>query len=68
VKKSNGKWHMCVDYNDLNRVCPKDVYPLPNIDKLVDNSFDYKFLSFMDACSGYNQIPMAKNDEKKLLS
>jgi hypothetical protein len=68
VKKSNGEWCMCVDYTDLNRVCPKDVYPLPNIDKQVDNSSDYKFLSFMDPCSGYNQIPMAKNDEKKLLS
>ncbi|GAU51522.1 hypothetical protein TSUD_140370 [Trifolium subterraneum] len=35
VKKSNGKWRMCVDYTDLNRACPKDAYPLPNIDKLV---------------------------------
>jgi len=54
VKKSNGKWRMCVDYTDLNRACPKDAYPLPNIDKLVDNSSDYKLLSFMDAYSGYN--------------
>jgi hypothetical protein len=54
VKKSNGKWRMCVDYTDLNRACPKDAYPLPNIDKLVDNSSGYKLLSFMDAYSGYN--------------
>ncbi|GAU41009.1 hypothetical protein TSUD_178480 [Trifolium subterraneum] len=52
VKKSNGKWRMCVDYTDLNRACPKDVYPLPNIDKLVDNSSGFKLLSFMDAYSG----------------
>ncbi|GAU49235.1 hypothetical protein TSUD_183260 [Trifolium subterraneum] len=52
VKKSNGKWRMCVDYTDLNRVCPKDAYPLPNIDKLVDNSSGFKLLSFMDAYSG----------------
>ncbi|GAU47343.1 hypothetical protein TSUD_302120 [Trifolium subterraneum] len=52
VKKSNGKWRMCVDYTDLNRVCPKDAYPLPNIDKLVDNSSRFKLLSFMDAYSG----------------
>ena len=45
---------MCVDYTDLNRVIPKDAYPLPNIDKLVDNSSGYKLLSFMDAYSGYN--------------
>ena len=42
VKKSNGKWRMCVDYTDLNKACPKDAYPLPNIDKLVDNSSGYK--------------------------
>ena len=36
VKKANGKWHMCTDYTNLNRVCPKDAYPLPSIDRLVD--------------------------------
>ena len=65
VKKSNGKWRMCVDYTDLNRACPKDAYPLPNIDMLVDNSAGFKLLSFMDAYSGYNQIPMADEDKKK---
>ena len=66
VKESNEKWHMCVDYTDLNRACPKDAYPLPNIDKLVDNSSGYKLLSFIDAYSGYNKIPMVKNDEEKI--
>jgi len=56
---------MCVDYTDLNRACPKDAYLLPNIDKLVDNSSGYKLLSFMDAYSWYNQIPMAEEDKKK---
>jgi len=65
VKKSNGKWCICVDYIDLNRACPKDAYPLPNIDKLEDNSSGYKLLSFMDAYSGYNQIPMAEEDKQK---
>ncbi|GAU45958.1 hypothetical protein TSUD_301670 [Trifolium subterraneum] len=65
VKKFNGKWRMCVDYTDLNRACPKDAYPLPNIDKLVDNSSGFKLLSFMDAYSGYNQIKMAEIDKKK---
>jgi len=63
VKKSNGKWRMCVDYIDLNMACPKDAYPLPNIDKLVDNSSSYKLLSFMNSYSGYNQIPMAEEDK-----
>jgi ribonuclease HI len=65
VKKSNGKWRMCVDYTDLNRACPKDVYPLPCIDRLVDNSSGFKLLSFMDAYSGYNQILMAMADKEK---
>ncbi|GAU47395.1 hypothetical protein TSUD_372840 [Trifolium subterraneum] len=65
VKKSNGKWRMCVDYTDLNRACPKDAYPLPNIDKLVDNSSGFKLLSFMDAYCGYNQIKMAEIDKTK---
>jgi hypothetical protein len=56
---------MCVDYTDLNRACPKDKYPLPNIDKLVDNSSGYKLLSFMDAYSRYNQILVAEEDKKK---
>ncbi|GAU10157.1 hypothetical protein TSUD_422430, partial [Trifolium subterraneum] len=68
VKKSNGKWRMCVDYTDLNMACPKDAYHLPNIDRLVDNSSGFKLLSFMDAYSGYNQIKMAEIDKKKTLS
>ncbi|GAU41698.1 hypothetical protein TSUD_94190 [Trifolium subterraneum] len=65
VKKSNGKWRMCVDYTDLNRACPKDAYRLPCIDRLVDNSSGFKLLSFLDAYSGYNQIPMAVADRTK---
>jgi len=56
---------MCVDYRDLNKACPKDAYPLPNIDRLVDGAAGNKVLSFLDAYSGYNQIPMAASDMKK---
>ncbi|GAU33272.1 hypothetical protein TSUD_279460 [Trifolium subterraneum] len=66
AKKSNGKWRMCVDYTDLNRAYPKDPYPLPCIDRLVDNSSGFKLLSFLDAYSGYNQIPMAVADRTKM--
>ena len=64
VKKASGKWRMCMDYTNLNKAFPKYEYPFPNIDKLVDSSSGYKLLSFMDAYSGYNQIPIVKNDRK----
>jgi hypothetical protein len=51
-----------VDFNDLNKACPKDPYPLPNIDRLIDGPSGYKILSFMDAYSGYNQIKMNPAD------
>jgi len=56
---------MCTDYTDLNKFCLKDLFPLPDIDRLVDNSSGYQLLSFMDAYSGYNQIPMFPPDEEK---
>ena len=65
VKKSNGKLRMCTDYTDLNKHCPKDSYPLPNIDKLVDRASGFGMLSLMDAYSGYNQIRMYPLDEEK---
>ena len=65
VKKSNGKWRMCVDFMDLNRACPKDSYPLPQIDTLVDSTARHELLSFMDAFSGYNQIKMKEEDQEK---
>jgi hypothetical protein len=65
VKKNNGKWRMSVDFTDLNKACPKDHYPLPRIDYLVDNASGHQLLSFMDAFSGYNQIFMAEEDKEK---
>src|SRR3954465_2707464 len=65
VKKNNGKWRMCVDFTDLNKACPKDSFPLPRIDYLVDNASGHQLLSFMDAFSGYNQIMMAEEDKEK---
>ena len=65
VKKTNGKWRMCVDFTDLNKACPKDSFPLPRIDQLVDSTVGHKLLTFMDAFSGYNQIRMAKEDQEK---
>nr|KYP54678.1 Transposon Ty3-I Gag-Pol polyprotein [Cajanus cajan] len=64
VKKHLGKWHMCVDYTDLNKACPKDAYLLSSIDRLVDGASSHAFLSFLDAYSRYNQIMMYPPDEE----
>ncbi|XP_062006097.1 uncharacterized protein LOC133723301 [Rosa rugosa] len=64
VKKPNGKWCMCVDYTNLNKACPKDSFPLPRIDQLVDSTAGHKLLSFIDAFSGYNQIAMEPSDQE----
>ncbi|KAK0580613.1 hypothetical protein LWI29_004142 [Acer saccharum] len=65
VKKKNNQWRICVDFTDLNKAYPKDSFPLPRIDQLVDATAGHKTLSFMDAYSVYNQIKMHKPDEKK---
>ena len=54
---------MCVDFMDLNKACPKDSYPLPQIDTLVDLTARQRLISFMDALSGYNQIKMNEEDQ-----
>ncbi|KAL5556509.1 hypothetical protein UlMin_038745 [Ulmus minor] len=64
VKKANGNWRVCVDFTDLNRACPKDSFPLPRIDQLVDATARHELLSFMDAYSGYNQIQMHEEDQE----
>ena len=54
VKKANGKWRMCVDFTNLNNACPKDSFPLPRINQLVDSTAGHKLITFMDTFSGYN--------------
>nr|XP_023919258.1 uncharacterized protein LOC112030827 [Quercus suber] len=56
VKKKNGQIRCCVDFRNLNKACPKDEFPLPNIDPLVDSAARSSMFSFMDGYSGYNQI------------
>ncbi|GJV46014.1 reverse transcriptase domain-containing protein [Tanacetum coccineum] len=65
VKKHDGTWRMCVDFKDLNNACPKDCYPLPEIDWKVESLCGYPFKCFLDAYKGYHQIKMAKEDEEK---
>ncbi|RRC42143.1 reverse transcriptase-like protein, partial [Escherichia coli] len=65
VQKKNGKWRVCIDFTDLNKACPKDPFPLPHIDAMVDATAGHELLTFMDAYSGYNQILMHTNDQEK---
>ena len=65
VKKAIGKWRLCIDFTDINKACPKDSFPLPRIDLIVDATAGHELLSFMDAFSGYNQISMDPDDQEK---
>ena len=58
VPKKGRKWRVCVDYTDFNEACPKDSFPLPHIDQIVDVVAGHAILSFLDAFSRYHQIPM----------
>ena len=55
---------MCVDFTDLNKACPKDSYPLPWTDILVDSIARHQLLSFMDAFFGYNQIKLDEANQE----
>ena len=65
VPKKSGKVRICIDFRDLNRATPKDDYPLPSIDLLIDSTAGHAMFSFMDGYSGYNQIKLAARDQSK---
>jgi hypothetical protein len=65
-KKNTEVRRMCVDYASLNKHCPKDPFPLPRIDQIIDTTAGCARLSFLDAYSGYNQIKLKKEDEEKI--
>ena len=56
---------MCIDFTDLNKACPKDIYPLPQVDVLIDSTAQHQLLSLMDVFSGYNQIKMDEANQEK---
>ncbi|KAL0368019.1 UNVERIFIED_CONTAM: Transposon Ty3-G Gag-Pol polyprotein [Sesamum calycinum] len=64
VRKKNGQIRVCVDFRDLNNACPKDDFPLPIVELMIDATTGHEALSFMDGSSGYNQIRMAPADEE----
>ncbi|XP_012839468.1 PREDICTED: uncharacterized protein LOC105959853 [Erythranthe guttata] len=64
VRKKNGQIRVCVDFRDLNEACPKDDFPMPIAELMIDATTGHEALSFMDGSSGYNQIRMAPRDEE----
>ena len=56
---------MYVDFTYLNKACPKDPFPMPRIDQLVDATVGHSRMSFLDAFQGYHQIPLALDDQEK---
>ena len=65
VPKKDGKVRICIDYRDLSRAGPKDNFPLPYIDTLIDNTMTNMFFSFMYGFLGYIQINMVEEDRAK---
>ena len=65
VPKKDDRVRVCIDYRDLNKVSPKDDFPLPNIHILVDNTAGHEIYSFMDGFSSYNQILLDEEDREK---
>jgi hypothetical protein len=64
VPKANEKLRMCIDYTSLNKACFKDPFPLPRIDQIVDFTSGCDLLCFLDAYSGFHQIPMSSEEEE----
>ena len=56
---------MCMDFTDFNKACPKDPFPMSQIDQLVDATVGHPQMSFLDAFQGYHQIPLALDDQEK---
>lgn len=63
VNKPHGKWRMCSEYTNLNKVCYKDFFPLPRIDQLVDFTSSHALLNFMVAFLGYIQVSVEPSNE-----
>jgi len=65
VRKKNDKWRVYMDFTDLNRACPKDLFPIPKIDQSVDATYRYLRMSFLDAFQEYHQIALATEEQEK---
>jgi hypothetical protein len=64
IPKTDGKLRVCIDYTCLNKACPKEPFSLPRIDQIMDSTSGCDLLCFLDAYSGFHQLPMSREDEE----
>jgi hypothetical protein len=65
INKKGGSIRVCVDYRDINKDCPKDNFPTPFVDQIIDDCAGNEIFSLMDGFSGYNKINIAPKDQHK---
>ena len=65
-EQKQGTIRVCIDFRDLNQACPKDNFPTPYIDQIIDNCAGSVIFSFMDGFFGYNQIEILSSDQHKM--
>jgi hypothetical protein len=65
MNKKQGTIRVCMEFHDLNKACPKDNFPMPFIDQILDECAGSQIFSFMDGFSGYNQIQIKPEDQHK---
>jgi hypothetical protein len=64
-KKDTGKIQVCIDFRNLNKATPKDEYPVPIANMLINNDSGHRVMSLLDGNAGYNKIFMAEEDMSK---
>jgi hypothetical protein len=64
-KKEPGKLRVCIDFRNLNKATPKDEYPIPIADTLINNASGNRIISFLDGNAEYNKIFMTEEDASK---
>jgi hypothetical protein len=63
VQKKSSKWRMWIDFTSINKACPKDNFPLPRINKIIDSAGGCEVMSLLDCFSSYHQICMKEEDK-----
>jgi hypothetical protein len=66
MNKKQGTIHVCMYFLDLNKDCPKDNFPTPFFDQILDECTGSEVFSFMDGFSRYNQIHIKPEDQHKM--